>query len=491
MSGPARITPDCPVQPLMASVLALVLLGSCHPSDAPRVAPARGSAPEVGIAPPEQPSKAAAASSASATAATPADASAAAAAPGSGTAAAAPIAPPPACPTRAARRPAGFAAGATASGLVFTSVDHEAVAALQRIQRRIDQWSQRNGLGACHVSRSDGELLVVFCTAAFTTGNGSLRPGPSEAFSYHRARRDWKPIRLPQMLPGAGPDPRPALQRRCSHTALSHLAELPLQEPASGDGWLNGVEPWRDGLNVEAGWRTEPGGSASCLIPWPQLGPELGCGPLAHLLRPQLLEPSALVTHPAGPLEVARVYAPELEANSYYPYFTSRDPRRAAVAQELNAGIAVWWRKEVKGQHYNVRCNVTLSNQDLVSVLCEAGDGGDPPQLESFIYRLGDGQRVTVAQLVGAKPKALQRIAARCLSGQVRQPQGDYDEFLPKLPRLSAADVALGLELGRVQVVVRYEAHTTAEPHRIVRHRTCWVTYGDLNTTPRAIAAVP
>lgn len=363
---------------------------------------------------------------------------------------------------------------------------------LQDIQRTLDQWSQDQREGECALSRSDGEILALSCTSTIATGNGSVRAGPSEVFSFQRVADAYKRLKLPAMLPAAGADPRPTLARYCAGTALSAIDAVPLEELTPGDPWINSVEATRDAFVVGVGWRSEPGGYAACAVPWPRIGAALGCGPLAHLPRPGLLDPSALARHEAVPLEVVRIEVSTASGGDWhYPWFRSRDPRRAAIAQSINSAIAEWWARQATGAYFNVQCDPTLSSSTLVSVLCRAGEGSGASTQEGFTYRLSDGSRITATALIGQSQGLLDRVAQKCLGRLVHKPTSDYDEVLSSLPKLDPRQLGIGLELASVRVVVGYEAKAAYQPKPVAHEAVCWLSYKDLGTTVRALAAPP
>ncbi|MCC6526806.1 MAG: hypothetical protein IT373_29425 [Polyangiaceae bacterium] len=428
-----------------------------------------------------------------------ADASASTSAAPSGVPSAEPAGEPlPPCVRRPARAPVGVGLAGTPSGFVFTTADRATEPSLQRAQLLLDGAARSAYQAWCHVSRSDGELLVAFCTSIYLNGSGNPRTGPSGSFVFYRYGNDWTRIDVPVALPGAGADPRVALAPACRGTPLSHLAEIPLDNPGLGSAWLGGVEPWPLELHLEAGDRYSPGGSGTCSVPWSALGKELGCGPFAHLLRPELLDPAALATAAPGPLAFARVTVSDTWGLlRHYPQFASADPRHAAVVARVNDAVRAYYDAAVaRGDRSEIVCDTTLSDARFASVLCESRNDMEAPAtgptVGSVTYRLADGAPITAADIFGRAPGALARAVRKCLSPLLVQPTTPFEEYIPQLPTPSPQEVGFGLGQNELQVVVPYQSyrHTAPESGGIA-HARCTLGYGELGLSLAELARVP
>ncbi|MBI4955555.1 MAG: hypothetical protein HY908_26280, partial [Myxococcales bacterium] len=406
--------------------------------------------------------------------------------------------PLPPCVPRPARAPVGVGLARTPSGLVFTTADRATEASLQRAQLLLDGAARSAYQAWCHVSRSDGELLAAFCTSIYLNGSGNARTGPSASFVFHRYGNDWTRIDLPVALPGAGADPRVPLGRACQGTPLSHVADMPLDDPGNGDAWLSGVEPWPLELHLEAGDRYAPGGSGTCSVPWRALGKELGCGPFAHILRPGLLDASALGAEAPGPLAFARVTVSDSWGQlRHYPRFASTDARHAAVVARVNDAVRAYYDAAVaRAERNETVCDTTLSDARFASVLCESRNEMEAPAsgptVGSVTYRLADGAPITAADVFGRAPGALARAVRKCLSPLLVQPTTPFEEYIPKLPTLRPEEVGFGLGQNELQVVVPYQSyrHTAPESGGIA-HARCTLGYAEIGLSLAELARVP
>ena len=111
---------------------------------------------------------------------------------------------------------------------------------------------------------------------------------------------------------------------------------------------------------------------------------------------------------PAGPLA-------SLGANAG---FEQRSPRlraigsvKAAVAGALDNDVRAWMSQP---RDWSSRCRVTLSDSSIVSVLCSSYAAG-----AGFSYRLGDGKRIDVKELLARLPRIQHVLARHCVDANM------------------------------------------------------------------------
>lgn len=338
------------------------------------------------------------------------------------------------------------------------------------------------GWGSCDVVRNDGEILALHCHGMLNSGTGGPMQRGGKTWVYERRGDAFVELALKDMFPGAvdkigvaSPEP----------TKIAELVEDACNERGTGasggeqsDDGFDEVYPYAMNVGLAASggrWQSWKG-----QLPYTRGADFLGCGPLGKLRQ---FSADTKGEGDAWPLEVSYVSS-ETGGESgrftrMHPRFHSADPRRAPLAERLNAELeAVANEAEAKKKDTYLHCELVTSLESIVSWSCFGATA------MHRTYRLADGSPVGPADVFAAQGAT--KAAVKHCYGKYLSAPGPRDEYtkLTELPPLSADEMS---RFVLVQSGVFVELPMDAV-YGAGRTEKCLVPYGTLSTSLAALA---
>jgi len=299
----------------------------------------------------------------------------------------------------------------------------------------------------CYVVRNDGTDLGILCHSEHSLANHVRTYGRDWGLSFRREGESFRRASLADVA-------REGDARRLGQA-------FPLLEVSSDAFFLLGddqlVVAAQSPLEMDPDWSVA---SSS------ELGEALRCD-------------EVLWTRPgaaAGPLAFSFRFDPLRGPSRSSPRFRALGATKAAVASALEQDVQGWVSR---AGEWAPDCEVTFSDDSIVSVRCSSLVAS-----AGFSYRLEDGSRVRVEELLARLPAQRGVLTRRCFDAQWT-PRPVTNLPVPPESGLSA----FSLELDAVVFALPYVA-SDLDPG-VERLALCRVSYRDLHTTLAEIARGP
>lgn len=324
----------------------------------------------------------------------------------------------------------------------------------------------------CVPTHVDGTFVHLICSATW------LGPSPRfygmESLSFVRDANGWRRANFADLLPVEGVNE--LVDGLCRDTFRDGITSLGVERPDKDDAWLAIVSPTTTETFFAVGGIGSAAQSIGCSVEMDPIAPFFGCGPLAHIRRPELLDGAKLAAGPTGPLAVT--------SGNEGLRVSSVDARQRDVVLAVQSEIDAWVRR-AKETHAEARCRVTLDTSEILSARCEASMGdADPDEaqrvVEGLAFRLSDGARIPVEALFAKKGPALTETAASCVKPHLPPADPSIDPGATSL----AVSAFKGFTLTSTAVyfeVPMFLRYGTAAPRRTFR--TCSTTLAKLGTS--------
>lgn len=330
----------------------------------------------------------------------------------------------------------------------------------------------------CSLSHIDGELVVLQCLGT------AMRPAPKpngfETLTFTRtADGGWKRASFEDLLPSK--DAYAAIDGACKSAYPDGLTKNGFAPGADGAPFVALVQP-RPGM-IFLGVSGIGSGldGTGCDLPLERVAPWIGCGPLAPLHKPALLDTSALAKGAASPLGLDTAGFAGLT-------FTSADPRQKKTVETIQKVVDDWATTYAKAP--DRVCEVSLSTSELVAVRCAAyADAPDEKVVEGFIFRTSDGARLPAKALFAKKNNAQSDMTIDCLKPyfQPNDPNAPQIENIPVLKADDFKGFRLTTTTARFEVPLMLRRGKGNPLHR--EYVACGTTLTKLGTTLADIAA--
>ncbi|MFO0611413.1 MAG: hypothetical protein U0414_02410 [Polyangiaceae bacterium] len=328
----------------------------------------------------------------------------------------------------------------------------------------------------CSLSHLDGELVVLQCTG---TSRGSSRTASFETLAFTRTADGWKKASFEDLVPSK--DAYGAIDEVCRKTYPDGLTKLGFTSSAEGTPFVGVVQPRPGMMFLGAGGLGIAGDGTGCDFPLERIAPWLGCGPLAPLHRPALIDGASLASGPTGPLGIDTAGFAGLQ-------FTSTDPRLKKTVDAIQRVIDDWATANAKAPDRS--CDVSLSTSELVAVRCSANNDSPADKVvEGFIFRTSDGARLPTKAIFAKRSGNQSDMTVDCLKPyfQPHDPDAPQIDSIPVLSMDDFKGFRLTSTTARFEVPLQLRRGKGKPLAR--EYVACGTTLTKLGTSISAIAA--
>lgn len=350
-------------------------------------------------------------------------------------------------------------------------------ATLEKETRAFEQSFGKSVEVGCSLSHLDGELVVLQCTG--TNLKGTTRAAGFESIAFTRSGDTWTRAKFEDLVPSK--DAYGPIDEVCKKVYPDGLTKQGFASATAGTPFVALVQP-RPGMMFLGLSGIGAGGDGNgCDFPLERIAPWLGCGPLAPLHRPGLIDGAALASGPAGPLGIDTAGVAGLQ-------FTSADPRMKKTVDAIQKVIDDWATANAKAQDRG--CDVSLSTSELVAVRCSANnDAPDQKTVEGFIFRTSDGARLPTKAIFARKSSGQSDMTIDCLKPyfQPADPNAPQIENIPVLDMTAFKGFRLTSTTARFEVPLMLKRGKGAPLQR--EYVACGTTLTKLGTTISGIAS--